>query len=68
MARISRKTEVPSTLTLRVEVKEPTVDEKTPGDPGIQNQLINHAHYYFSQKVHDMIIATSSIICIGFGS
>ena len=28
VARISRKTEVPSTLTLRVEVKEPTDDAK----------------------------------------
>ena len=31
MARISRKVEVPSTLTLRVEVKEPTEDEKHSG-------------------------------------
>ena len=31
MARISRKTEVPSTLTLRVEVKEPTDDVKHSG-------------------------------------
>ena len=31
MARIPRKTEVPSTLTLRVEVKEPTEDEKRSG-------------------------------------
>ena len=29
--RISRKTEVPSTLTLRVEVKEPTDDAKHSG-------------------------------------
>ena len=28
MARIPHKAEVPSTLTLRVEVKEPTEDEK----------------------------------------
>ena len=31
MARISRKAEVPSTLTLRVEVKEPTDDVKHSG-------------------------------------
>ena len=31
VARISRKTEVPSALTLRVEVKEPTEDEKHSG-------------------------------------
>ena len=31
MARISRKTEVPSTLPLRVEVKEPTDDVKHSG-------------------------------------
>ena len=31
MARISCKTEVPSTLTLRVEVKEPTDDSKHSG-------------------------------------
>ena len=31
MARISRKTEVPSTLTLRVEVKERTADVKHSG-------------------------------------
>ena len=31
MARISRKTEVPSTRTLRAEVKEPTKDAKHSG-------------------------------------
>ena len=31
VTRISRKTEVPSALTLRVEVKEPTEDEKHSG-------------------------------------
>ena len=40
MARISRKTEVPSALTLRVEVKEPTEDEKHSGSD--HPQRFNH--------------------------
>ena len=40
VARISRKTEVPSALTLRVEVKEPTEDEKHSGSD--HPQRFNH--------------------------
>ena len=40
VARISRKTEVPSALTLRVEVKEPTEDEKHSGSD--HPQIFNH--------------------------
>ena len=39
MARISRKTEVPSPLTLRVEVKEPTDDAKHSGSDHLQGIL-----------------------------
>ena len=44
MARISRKTEVPSTLTLRVEVKEPTDDAKHSGS--------DHRHGILSPIFH----------------
>ena len=40
VARISRKTEVPSALTLRVEVKEPTEDEKHSGSD--HSQIFTH--------------------------
>ena len=41
MARISRKAEVPSTLTLRVEVKEPTDDVKHSGSDHRHRQGIS---------------------------
>ena len=54
VARIPRKVEVPSTLTLRVEVKEPTEDEKHSGSdhPGRFNHISILLHSELEEEVN----------------